>query len=56
MDFNGATQTLPKWSCASKKYSVVLKDLKLKDISKINLDPLGILPDVNEENNSFSNR
>jgi hypothetical protein len=35
---------------------VVLKDVKLKDISKINLDPQGVLPDVNEENNSFSNR
>jgi aminopeptidase N len=55
MDFNESTQTLPKWSCASKKYSVVLGDIKMKDISQINLDPQGVLPDVIMSNNSFSN-
>jgi uncharacterized protein (DUF427 family) len=55
MDFNESTQTLPKWSCASKKYSLVLGDIKMKDISQINLDPQGVLPDVIMSNNSFSN-
>ena len=55
MDFNESTQILPKWSCASKKYSVVLGDIKMKDISQINLDPQGVLPDVIMSNNSFSN-
>ena len=55
-DFNKPTQTLPKWSCASKRHTVVLKEVRLKDISKIDLDPDGDLPDVQMSNNSYSNR
>lgn len=55
-NFNKPTQTLSKWSCASKKYTFVLKDIKLKDISKIELDPEGVLPDMNMSNNSYSIR
>jgi hypothetical protein len=56
IDFNKPTHTLQKWSCASKRYSVILKDVMLKDFSQIILDPEGVLPDINMSNNSYSNR
>jgi hypothetical protein len=53
--FQQTTQTLPTWSCASKKYSVILKDIKWKDIEQISLDPQSILPDITPGDNEFKN-
>ena len=53
-DFLQPTQALPKWSCAAKTYSLVLRDLKWKDILQISLDPQSVLPDINMINNEFN--
>lgn len=54
-DFATDVQILPKWSCASKRYSILVKDIKWKDVSQIVIDPNNFLPDINTEDNSFSN-
>jgi hypothetical protein len=52
-NFRRKTEVLPKWSCASKSYTILLPDLKWKNISEIQLNPDEILPDSNEENDRF---
>ena len=50
-DFYRPTETLAKWSCAEKTYSILLPGVSLGNVAKISLDPDGFLPDIAKENN-----
>lgn len=53
-DFSRKTEVLPKWSCASSNYAVVLPLLKWNNLSEIKVNPDEIVPESNNENNQFS--
>jgi hypothetical protein len=52
-NFNRPTQVLEKWSCGSSAYEFTLKDIKLREIEEIKLDPDSILPDFDQEKNLY---
>lgn len=53
-NFKRATEVLPYWSGAEKKYRVLIKDLKKSNITKLTIDPDEFIPDLKEANNVFA--